>query len=350
MSDEIIWTPPPPPDRRAFLRRLGGTAAAVAGFGALGALRYDRRDGKQWFHDMAAADAITLPSYAVAPPPGAKDLAIAHGQDVDTMVKAAFDQMGGIEHYVKRGDVVLLKPNVAFDRGPSLGATTSPAVLQAVARLVRAAGAKRILVADNPINQPEGCFVKSGLGAAAIEAGCELMMPEPKTFETLLVGRFRDRNGGFTGAAGEALDRWPLFYTPFKQATKVIGIAPCKDHNLCGASMSMKNWYGLLGGRRNQFHQHIHSIVSDFPLMMKPTLVVLDATRILTKNGPTGGSLADVKPGDTIVVGTDMVAVDSYGWTLFGRRTPPPQYLAKAQQRGLGRIDWRSLKVWEQNV
>ena len=112
--------------------------------------------------------------------------------------------------------------------------------------------------------------------------------------------------------------------------------------------MTMKNWYGLLGGRRNQFHQYIHSIVSDFALMMKPTLVVLDGMHVLMSNGPTGGRLSDVRTVGTVVAGTDMVAVDSYGFTeMLGRDLDLLEYVHKAQARGLGTTDWRSLKVKE---
>ena len=103
-----------------------------------------------------------------------------------------------------------------------------------------------------------------------------------------------------------------MFYRPFREATKVIGISPVKDHNLCKATVTMKNWYGLLGNPRNQFHQNIHGIISDFALMMKPTLVIADGRKLLMRNGPTGGSLNDVKRSDTIVVGTDGTAVDSW--------------------------------------
>jgi uncharacterized protein (DUF362 family) len=142
-----------------------------------------------------------------------------------------------------------------------------------------------------------------------------------------------------------------MFYGPFKNATKVLGVAPLKDHNLCYASMTMKNWYGLLGGGRNRFHQDIHGVIADFALMMKPTLVVLDATRVLTRNGPTGGNLNDVAQGNTVVVGTDMVAVDAFGYELLrGLRQTGPEtvgYIETAHGRGLGNRDWRS-QVWKE--
>jgi uncharacterized protein (DUF362 family) len=134
--------------------------------------------------------------------------------------------------------------------------------------------------------------------------------------------------------------------------TKVIGVAPVKDHNLCRASMTTKNWYGLLGGRRNQFHQDIHGIISDLALMLRPTFVVLDGTRVLFRSGPTGGSLADVKPGGTLVASTDSLAADAFGWDeLLERRGEPlPAYFGKAAERGLGVPDWRSLRVEEEQV
>ena len=105
----------------------------------------------------------------------------------------------------------------------------------------------------------------------------------------------------------------------------------------------MKNWYGLLGNPRNQFHQNIHGIISDFALMMKPTLVIADGRKLLMRNGPTGGSLNDVKQGDTIVVGTDSLAVDAFGWdNLLERQDEAlPAYFAKAAARKLGDPDWR---------
>ena len=146
------------------------------------------------------------------------------------------------------------------------------------------------------------------------------------------------------------IGRWPFFWRPFEGANKVIGVSPIKDHNLCRASMTTKNWYGLPGGRRNQFHQDIHGIISDFGLMMKPTFVVADARKILMQHGPTGGSLNDVKDSDAMVVGTDHVAVDSYCVQrpdLLGKRRHEIIYLDKAIARGLGR-DWRP--QWTQEI
>ncbi|MBM3215397.1 DUF362 domain-containing protein [Candidatus Poribacteria bacterium] len=319
-------------DRREFLKRVGSTGAVAIG-AAIGGVM---------LHNRPVLDRVrrqTLPSFAVSL--GANDvrMAVARGTQPDALLRAALGEMGGIGRFVKPNDHVVIKVNAAFDRPPRLGTTTSPEVLTAVVAQCREAGARKIVVTDNPINQPESSFHKSGIRQAALDAGAEIAYPFASQFEELYIG-------------GETLtDTWPMFFGPFARATKVIGVAPLKDHNLCYASMTMKNWYGLLGGGRNRFHQNIHGIISDFPHMIKPTLVVLDGTRVLVRNGPTGGSLSDVAPGDTVVVGVDMVAVDAFGYELLrGIRQTGPEtigYLEQAHSRGLGNRDWRS-QVWRE--
>jgi len=314
--------------RREFIVRAGATGALLAGAAAGG---YALWQPKHFVPGFQPEKGLQLPSYALAPSKTLPSLAIAHGTDHEQTIRAALGALGGMDRFVKKGDVVMLKPNVAFDTPPPLAATTHPETLRAVAKLVLEAGAARVFVADNPINSPTGCFLKSGLRQVADDLSLDLLYPEASGFAPLQLD-------------GEVLRNWTFFHEPFRKANKVIGVAPCKDHNLCHASMTMKNWYGLLGGRRSQFHQYIHSIVSDFALMMNPTLVVLDGMNVLMKNGPTGGRLSDVKPMNTVVAGTDMVAVDSYGYThLMERDLAELTYVHKAEARGLGSTRWQDM-------
>ena len=303
----------------------GATLAAV--------YLHDRRSGAAYFRNKEHAP-VRLPSYRIERGKGAVELAIVRGTDPHSMVEAALSALGGMEQFIEPGDVVLIKPNVAFDRPPSLGATTRPETLEAVAVLCRRAGARKVVIADNPINHPEGCFFKSGLQEAAARSGAEVVLPRPEAFQPLRID-------------GEVLEIWPFFYQPFEKVTKVIGVAPCKDHNLCSASLTMKNWYGLLGGRRNQFHQHIHRVISDFPFMIEPTLVLLDATRMLMRNGPTGGSLGDVVAGHTLIAGTDMVAVDTLGCLLLKKDPVQVEYLHRAETKGAGTTRWKE-RNWKE--
>ncbi len=321
--------------RREFLLRAGTAGALIAGSVGGGLALWQRRHFVPGFGENSG---LRLPSYAPDPEKILPNLAISHGADHEAVIRAAIGALGGMGRFIRKGDIVVIKPNIAFDRPPALAATTHPDALRAVARLVFEAGAEKILVADNPINSPAGCYLKSGLLAVADEMNLDLLYPETNSFSPIQM-------------EGEILRHWAFFGAPFKRATKVIGLAPCKDHNLCHASMTMKNWYGLLGGRRNQFHQHIHSIVSDFALMIKPTLVVLDGMNVLMRNGPTGGRLSDVKPMGTIVAGTDMVAVDSYGYSnLLERDIDQLTYIHKAHARGLGNMNWKQSRFKEVQV
>ena len=315
--------------RRDFLRRLSVAGAILAG-SAGAALWLHDRETPTGGEAGGAGPLPRLKNYSVELPSTAPRLSIARGSDAKAMLQTALEPMGGLGRFIRKGDVVVLKPNVGFDRPPALGATTSPEVVGAMTALCREAGAARIVVTDNPINSPEGSFLKSRVRRAVEENGGEVLLPAARHFRPVAVG-------------GEALGVWEFFYEPFKSATKVIGIPTAKDHNLSGASLAMKNWYGLLGKGRNRFHQSIDVVIADLGAMLTPTLVVLDATRLLMRNGPTGGSPADVKPGHTVAVAVDQVALDAFGHHILEKDPEKSPWLRLAEARGVGTRDWRSL-------
>ncbi len=111
--------------------------------------------------------------------------------------------------------------------------------------------------------------------------------------------------------------------------------------------MTLKNWYGLLGGRRNIFHQDVHTLIQELGMLIRPTVVVLDGIQSMMTNGPTGGSLSDLKPTGTLIVSTDPVAADAAGASLLGRSLTDLPFIAKAEQAGAGTADYRSLDFKE---
>jgi uncharacterized protein (DUF362 family) len=148
---------------------------------------------------------------------------------------------------------------------------------------------------------------------------------------------------------GRALKEWDI-YTDIVESDRVINVAIVKHHGLCKATLGMKNLMGATGGARNRFHQNLDQTVVDLAVFLKPQLVVLDAIRILTANGPTGGNLADVKRKDTIVAGVDQVAVDALGATLLGLRPEELAHITEANSRGLGTMNYRSLSPVQVDV
>jgi len=316
-------------DRRAFLLRvlrLGGASAATLGLGTYLAGR-SRRPAE----DAAAEVDI---DHRVAERPDLPELAVAQGESANpaALVERALADLGGMARFVSRGDVVVVKPNIAWDRLPEHAATTNPEVVAAVVRLCVQAGARSVIVTDVSCNEAEACFDRSGIAAAARAAGAEVVLPHSRFFMRV-------------NLKGATLGEWPVLQ-PFLDATKLINVPIAKHHSLTGVTLGMKNWYGLIGGDRNRLHQRIHESIVDLTSFAKPTLTVMDAYRVLMRNGPTGGDVDDVEMKRTVVASVDPVAVDAYAaqawWGLAAPRIP---YLRLAEQRGLGRMDFASLRT-----
>ncbi len=314
--------------RREFLARAGKAGISIAAAGLIAGALYDRKG------PVAGIDTkslVTLPDFSIKPIDG-QTISIVKGSDRKATVNKALELLGGIGRFVEENQIVAIKPNVAFASAPILGATTHPELVAEVVRLCYQAGAKKVIVLDNPINDPASCFLLSGIGKAAGQAGAEVILPKDNLFRPTTLNE------------GKLIKNWPVFFAPLLKADRLIGISPVKDHARAGASMSMKNWYGLLGGRRNIFHQDINGIIAELSMLIKPTLVILDGTEVMLTNGPTGGSMSDLKRADTMIASTDCVAADSFGCSLLGLKPADLPYLAKAENAGIGKTDYESLK------
>lgn len=312
--------------RREFLKRMYGASALAAGAAVLGVGLYDARGPSA--QEMAKA-LPGLGDYAVK---DAKPrMAVVRGADRAAMFTQGMRALGGMEAFITKGDAVLIKVNAAFSSPAALGATTHPELLAAVAQACIKAGAAKVSVTDNPINNPEACFEISGLAAAARQSGAGIVLPSAGLFAPA------------TLPGAKLIKDWPVLAGAFKGAAKLIALAPLKDHARAGASMLLKNMYGLLGGRRNVFHQDINGIIAELALLTRPTLNILDATVSMMMNGPTGGSLSDLKATNTMILSTDPVAADALGVTFLGRTPGDLPYIRMAQQAGAGTADYESL-------
>jgi len=258
-------------------------------------------------------------------------MAIAKGTDRIEMVRRTLGALGGMKRFVRPGDRVVVKVNAAFASPPAISATSHPDLVQAVVRACREAGAGDVVVTDNPINDPASCFRLTGIGPAAEAAGGRVVLPTADQFASVSL------------AGARLIREWPVLFGPLAKADCLIGVAPLKDHHRSGASMTIKNWYGLLGGRRNVFHQDIHTIITELAALVRPTLVILDAVTAMMHNGPTGGSISDLADTNTLVAGVDPVAVDAAGAQILGRRLDQLPHLQQAADAGLGILDYQTL-------
>jgi uncharacterized protein (DUF362 family) len=313
-------------DRREFLGRSLRAGVAALGVSGAGFWLWARNE-----HPQKAMSASLVRNYRIHLPDAFPAMVTVTNGSPSQLVDEAMKALGGMSQFISRGDVVVLKPNIGWDRVPQQAANTNPDVVRRVAELCFEAGAAKVVVTDVSCNDPRRCFQRSGIAASATSAGATVLLPEER--------KFRDYRMG-----GELLSVWPI-YTPIIEADKIINLPIVKHHNLCQATMGLKNWYGILGGRRNQLHQNINMGIADLANFIRPTLTILDAYRILISNGPQGGNLNDVRLLKTIAAGTDPVAIDAFGASLLGLQAEQLPYLSIAHQRGLGRIDFAQMNV-----
>ncbi|MEO5370647.1 MAG: DUF362 domain-containing protein [Magnetococcus sp. DMHC-1] len=317
--------------RREFVRDVAVTTGIAAGLGAGGWLAYSTEPIRRQPEVIHKLRDFRIPASDLFPV-----MAVVRGEQVERMTREAITRLGGIDRFIKRGDKVLLKPNVGWDRQPEQAANTGPELVAAMVRLCREAGAKAVWVTDHSLNDPYRCFFRSGIEDAIRKEGGEMRLPRQEDFVR-------------TDMGGSVLKIWPVSRF-FLEADKVINLPIVKHHSLCGCTLAMKNWYGVIGGTRNRLHQDIHASIVDLAAAVRPTLTVMDATRVLKRNGPTGGSVADVGRENTLIAGLDEVAMDAFSLQFLDLQPDKVPFLAMGEARGLGRVNWQTLNVSQTQI
>lgn len=264
------------------------------------------------------------------------DLAWIQGESPAQITKEAISAIGGIQRFISKGDVVVVKPNIGWDRIPKQAACTNPEVVKTLVELCLEAGAKEVKIIDNPCNPANRTYARSGIANAAKEAGAKVLFPNDHKLKKIPLN-------------GEWLKEWEV-YTDFIEADKIINVPIAKTHSLSRLTMGMKNWLGALGGNRNQLHQKLDQAMIDLAAFFKPCLSVMDGYRILIRNGPQGGRLSDAKLFKTVVAGVDYVAVDTAGASFFDIQPQALPYLQIAHQKGFGEINLEKLKIEKRTV
>jgi uncharacterized protein (DUF362 family) len=270
------------------------------------------------------------------------DLAVISGEPV-AATKKALEAMGGISRFVRKGQQVVLKPNMSFSRTPEFATTTHPLVVATVAHACIEAGAPQVLVLDHTLQRAELCLERAGIHEACknIPKVYVLALQERKFFREIKIpqGKILER----IEVVKEILDGHIL-----------INIPVAKSHSATGVSLGMKGLMGLIWDRESFHSQYnINQAIADLGTVIKPVLTILDATRALVSGGP-GGPGEVMKP-NLIIAGTDPVAVDSYGVSIvpwYGQNFKGRQveHLLAAYQKGLGKIDIDQLKVFREKV
>lgn len=265
-------------------------------------------------------------------------LAVARGGDPAAITKAAIAALGGIERFVRPGNEVIIKPNICVAyHPPEYAATTNPTVVATLVALCRGAGARRVRVMDIPFGgTPESAYAISGIEEAVNVAGGEMEVMSPVKFVKTPIPEGRD------------ITEWEV-YRDVLEADLVINVPIAKHHSLARLTLGGKNLLGVIT-RRSSMHRNLGQRIADLVSVVRPTLTVVDAVRILVEHGPTGGSLNDVKKMDTVIASHDIVAADAYAATLFGLTGADIGYVQAAAEMGLGTLDLGSVRIEEINV
>lgn len=268
------------------------------------------------------------------------DLAIVSGKNYKDVVVHSIQLLGGIEQFVRSGDTVVIKPNIGWDRNPEQAANTHPLVVQGLIEMVLDSGASKVTLFDHTCNEKRRCYQNSGMVDMVKSFGSKQVRLEHidrRKFIPVNIER------------GKSLTRWEI-YEEAISADVYINVPVAKHHGLSRLSLGLKNSMGVIGGNRGKLHHDLGQRLADLATVVSPTLTVIDATRILLRNGPQGGSVDDVKIVGQVIASVDPVAADAYGTTLFGLSPGDIGSTVAAHKMGLGEMDLTKVTLLKNNL
>ncbi len=275
----------------------------------------------------------------IPPSAGELYLVVVRGTSPAKITRAAIDALGGISKFVKTGNDVILKPNICnAQNGPEYASTTNPEVVAELVKLCLEAGAKRVRVMDQPFSGTAvEAYKRSGIRDAVEKVGGLMEIMANAKYVSVDFPSGRD------------IKSWKV-YQDILKADVVINVPIAKHHGSAKVTLSMKGLMGVINNR-NDIHTALDQRIADLSTVIKPTLNIIDAVRVLTKNGPTGGSLDFVQQANTIIVSHDPVAADGYATQLFFKKKPEDiGYIKFGAEMGLGRYDFNNLRIKEMSV
>jgi len=308
-------------DRRDFLKKAGQTVALASVAGQTGLVSAGCQSGG------SGKASVSRPDFQVADDAKYPKVALARSEDHAKAVSSALDAIGGIGRFVKKGEKVLLKPNCAFARAPEQAVNTNPLVVGEMVRQCLAAGASDVMVTDYGAYDIPKVFARSGIADAVEQNGGRVLYPLDEDFIEVEFG-------------GKLIDRQPVLKWIF-EIDRLVNMPIAKHHALTFGTASMKNFFGAIGGDRDRLHDQIDQAIVDLAAYFRPTLTVVDATRVLMRGGPAGGASDYVKICDSVICATDQVAADARACEFVGYTASEISHVVMAAKQGLGEIDYR---------
>jgi uncharacterized protein (DUF362 family) len=261
------------------------------------------------------------------------DLAAVRGGEAGEMFDRGIAAMGGMKRFVSKGQAVVVKPNIAWDVRPELGANTNPVLVERIVRRCFEAGASKVFVFDHTCDLWKKTYMSSGIQEAASRAGATMVQA--------------DRPGSYRKAAirGGRILKEVLVHELILQSDVFINVPVLKSHGGAGLTISLKNLMGTVWDRGEFHSMGLHQCIADLGLLRKPDLNVVDAYRVMTTRGPRGTSERDVTIMKAQVLCTDIVAADTAAARIFGKDPESVEYIRNAASLGVGSMNLDRMKI-----
>ncbi len=253
------------------------------------------------------------------------------GESPYDITKRAIKELGGMERFISKQDIVMVKPNIAWNRTMEQAGNTNPEVIKAIIHMALNAGAKKVIVMDNSTHKAADTYRRSGIEEAAREAGAEVRHADENR---LVVHNFN----------GKRLKRWPIF-KDYLEVDKFINVPILKHHGSAVLTIGMKNLFGVIGGNRGKLHRDMAENIADLARGFKTHLTIVDAYRVLKRNGPVGGRLSDVELNKTVIASTNIMEADVVAADVFGKSPQQVPSIQAAFERKLGSMDLGKINV-----
>jgi uncharacterized protein (DUF362 family) len=301
-------------DRREFIRRSVGGGIVAGSALALG--NYTR-----------------LLAGTPAPGPNAYDLVAVKGGEPDVMFDKAMEALGGMGTFVKKGQKVLVKPNIGWDVAPERGGNTNPKLVSRLIQHCLNAGAKEVYVFDHTCDNWIKTYKDSGIEGAAKDAGAKVVSGESE-------GYYHE----VSVPKGKRLNKAKI-HELLLGADVFINVPILKHHSSSRVTIGLKNSMGVVWDRGYWHRNDLHQCIADFGSYRRPDLTVVDAYYVMKQNGPRGVSLSDVVTMKSQILGVDPVAVDAAAAKIYGVNPKDIPHIAYAEEMGLGTTALETLNI-----
>jgi len=259
-------------------------------------------------------------------------VAIRNGEPAQ-MFDKAIASLGGMDAFVKSGQKVVVKPNIGWDCIPEKAANTNPALIKRIIEQCLGAGAKEVYVFDNTCDKWNSCYTNSGIEKAVKDAGGKIVPGNSESYYQEV-----------EVAQGKKLTKTKV-HELILESDVFINVPVLKHHSSADLSIAMKNLMGVVWDRMYWHRNDLHQCIADYTTYRKPDLNIIDAYRVMMKNGPRGVSVDDAVTYKTQIIFTDIVAADAAATKVFGTEPEDVAYISIADEMGIGTMDLGSLNI-----